>query len=183
MNSFLVQIRFWRYAASLLDLATAAAAFFLSYITVYGDAASVVVPGIREKTLSFTLVFACAYWFFSMHRGSWRYVSIPDLVTILKVSSAAVISFTLLSFLITRGLNFPRSIPPLTLVYLVAGLSFSLTQQTINMPGDGFSFTVRVRCEVNGCALLGSFLQIAHNIGLVGHHLIQGFKIVLNIYP
>lgn len=125
MNSFLVQIRFWRYAASLLDLATAAAAFFLSYITVYGDAASVVVPGIREKTLSFTLVFACAYWFFSMHRGSWRYVSIPDLVTILKVSSAAVISFTLLSFLITRGLNFPRSIPPLTLVYLVAGLSFS----------------------------------------------------------
>jgi O-antigen biosynthesis protein WbqV len=125
VRNYLVQKRFWRYAASLLDIATAAVAFVLSYITIYGDRILAVVPGIEEKTLSFSAVFAVAFFFFSMHRGSWRYVSIPDLTTILKASTAAVVGFTVLSFLITRGTNFPRSVPVLTLLYLVVGLSFT----------------------------------------------------------
>lgn len=113
----------WRYASSILDVATAGAAFVLSYVTVFGSRTLVLVPGLEEKTLGFCAVFVVAFWFFSMHRGSWRYVSIPDLVTIFKVSVASVVAFTVLSFLMTRGMNFPRSVPVLTLLYLVAGLS------------------------------------------------------------
>src|SRR5690606_15551885 len=75
----LLQKRFWRHASSVLDVATAAGAFFLSYVTVYGVHAVATVPGIEEKTIGFCAIFVVAFWFFSMHRGSWRYVSIPDL--------------------------------------------------------------------------------------------------------
>ncbi len=125
LRNYLMQKRVWRYAASLLDVATAAAAFILSYVTAYGDRFPAVIPGLHEKTLAFVGVFVVTYWFFSMHRGSWRYVSIPDLTTILKTCAAAVVLFTVLSFISTRGTNVPRSVPVLTLLYLVVGLSFT----------------------------------------------------------
>ena len=99
----------------------------MSYVTIfgYGLPITATVPGIEEKTLSFAALFIAFSWFFSMNRGSWRYVSIPDLTTILRVSAATVVSYTVLSFLMSRGSNFPRSVPVLTLLYLIAGLSSS----------------------------------------------------------
>ena len=116
-----------RYAGALLDILTACAAFVLSYVTIFGYALPIkaTVPGIEEKTLAFAALFIAFSWFFSMNRGSWRYVSIPDLTTILRVSAATVVSYTVLSFLMSRGSNFPRSVPVLTLLYLIAGLSSS----------------------------------------------------------
>jgi O-antigen biosynthesis protein WbqV len=124
-RDFMGQARLWRYSGSLLDMATAVAAFVLSYVTVYGDAVVRNVPGIQEKTLGFAVIFGLYFWILSMHRGSWRYVSIPDLTTIIKVSVATVVTYTVVAFLWTRGSNVPRSVPVLTLLYMVAGLSFS----------------------------------------------------------
>lgn len=124
-RDFMGQARWWRYAGSLLDMATAVTAFLLSYVTVYGEAVIRNVPGIQEKTLGFAVVFGIFFWVLSMHRGSWRYVSIPDLTTIIKVSVATIVTYTVIAFLWTRGSNVPRSVPVLTLLYMIAGLSFS----------------------------------------------------------
>ena len=125
LREFIGGARLWRAAGSLLDVFTAFAAFVLSYVTAYGERFLFAVPGLEEKALGFTAIFICFFWLFSMHRGSWRYFSIPDIMTILKVVSASVIAYTIAAFLLTRGSNVPRSVPVLTLIYLVAGLSFS----------------------------------------------------------
>ncbi|MDR7031670.1 nucleoside-diphosphate sugar epimerase/dehydratase [Mesorhizobium sp. BE184] len=119
------QHRILRYAGSVLDVVTAAGAFICSYLTIFGVDLYRNVPGIQEKTLAFAGVFTLFFWLLSMHRGSWRYVSIPDLTTIIKVSFATVITYTVFAFLLTRGSNVPRSVPVLTLLFMIAGLSTS----------------------------------------------------------
>jgi O-antigen biosynthesis protein WbqV len=113
----------WRLGASVLDLLTAASAFVLAYLTVFGERLFSAIPAVPEKTAAFVAFFLIFSWVFSMQRGSWRYVSIPNLVTILKVSLFAVMAYTVAAFLFSRGANVPRSVPVLTLLYLVAGLS------------------------------------------------------------
>lgn len=116
-----------RYTGFSLDIITAASAFILSYVTIFGYEANILtsIPGIEEKSIGFVAIFFIFYAFFSVHRGSWRYVSIPDLTNIIRVSLFTVITYTVVSFLVTRGSNLPRSAPVLTLLYLVAGLSSS----------------------------------------------------------
>ncbi|WP_315919349.1 nucleoside-diphosphate sugar epimerase/dehydratase [Mesorhizobium sp. SP-1A] len=120
---FVERMRLWRVGASVLDLLTAAAAFVLAYMTTYGYDRLHVLPGLVDKTVTFTAFFFASSWIFSMHKGSWRYVSIPNLITIFKVSLAAVVAYTVAAFLQSRGLHVPRSVPVLTLLYLIAGLS------------------------------------------------------------
>ncbi|MBN9250885.1 MAG: polysaccharide biosynthesis protein, partial [Mesorhizobium sp.] len=117
--------RLWRLGGSLLDVLSAAAALFLAYFTVFGSRLFYTVPELEEKTLAFSAIFLFFFWLFSMHRGSWRYVSIPDIFTILKVSLASVAAYTMAAFLTSRGINVPRSVPVLTFVYLVIGLSLT----------------------------------------------------------
>ena len=76
-----------------------------------------------EKTLAFVAVAAVVFFVFSVHRGSWRYVSIPEFLTIIKVSVTAVVVYTFGSFLLSRGTNVPRSVPVLAGMYLIAGLA------------------------------------------------------------
>lgn len=131
--------RILRVAGPVLDAFTAFAAFILSYVTAYGERFMFAVPGLEEKGLAFVAIFICFYWLFSANRGSWRYFSIPDMVTIVKVVSASVIAYTIAAFLMTRGSNVPRSVPVLTLIYLVAGLSFSRTAYRLLMERSFFS--------------------------------------------
>lgn len=128
-----------RAAGVLLDVFTAFAAFILSYVTAYGERFMFAVPGLEEKGLAFVAIFVCFYWLFSAHRGSWRYFSIPDMMTIIKVVSASVIAYTIAAFLMTRGSNVPRSVPVLTLIYLVAGMSFYRTAYRLLMERSVFS--------------------------------------------
>ena len=50
-------------------------------------------------------------------------VSIPEFLTIIKVSVTAVVAYTFASFLLSRGTNVPRSVPILAGMYLIAGLA------------------------------------------------------------
>lgn len=122
---FLKGTRFWRWSASVLDLLTAASAFVLAYFTIFGERLTLAIPAVPQKTAAFVVFFLAFSWIFSMHKGTWRYVSIPNLITILKVSLSAVMAYTVAAFLLSRGANVPRSVPVLTLLYLVAGLSFT----------------------------------------------------------
>jgi len=145
IRDLLGRTRLWRYGATVLDIGMAFAAFVLAYVTVYGDLVRLSVPALEEKTAGFVAIFIVFYWLFSMHRGSWRYVSIPDLITILKVCVTAVASYTVAAFLLTRGSNIPRSVPVLSLLYLVAGLSF--TRLTYRLLMERSFFTSRMRQE------------------------------------
>ena len=82
-------------------------------------------PGYFGKNGAFVGVCAFFFLFFAMHRGSWRYVSIPDLTTIIKATVFSVLVYTVGAFLMTRGSNVPRSVPVLTTLYMIAGLSAS----------------------------------------------------------
>ena len=125
IKEFLGDARFWRVGASVLDIMTAAFAFVLAYFTIFGERLTLAVPALSQKTAAFVAFFVVFSWVFSMQKGTWRYVSIPNLVTILKVSLSAVMAYTVSAFLLSRGANVPRSVPVLTLLYLIAGLSFT----------------------------------------------------------
>ncbi len=114
-----------RYLSIAHDLVVAGSAFLLSYVTVLGIDLTLDTPGIVEKTGAFVAACAFFFFFFSMHRGSWRYVSIPDLTTIIKATAFSVLVYTVGAFLMTRGSNVPRSVPVLTTLYMIAGLSAS----------------------------------------------------------
>ncbi|WP_260854945.1 polysaccharide biosynthesis protein [Mesorhizobium amorphae] len=111
-----------RLAALLVDLLAAAAAFLAAYAIVHGYPQFTYVPGIYQKTGAFTAISGACILFFGVDRASWRYASIPDLVALIKASVAAVIIYLLAAFLVSRGDNVPRSVPILTLLFLVGFL-------------------------------------------------------------
>lgn len=112
-----------RSAAAIHDLAVAGVAFFLSYVTVFSLERALLVPGIREKTAAFVAISAILFFILSVSRGAWRYVSIPDLINIIKASVVIVVLYTVGAFLMSRGENVPRSVPVLTTLFLIAGLA------------------------------------------------------------
>ena len=112
-----------RYLGIFHDLVIACAAFFLAYVTAIGWAAAAGSDVVLTKTLAFVAVAAVVFFVFSVHRGSWRYVSIPEFLSIIKVSITAVVVYTFGSFVLSRGINVPRSVPVLAGMYLIAGLA------------------------------------------------------------
>ena len=114
-----------KYISLLHDLIVAGSAFVLSYITVVGIELTFATPGIWEKTGAFVGLCCFFFIFFSVHHGSWRYVSIPDLATIIKATFFSILIYTVGAFLLTRGSNVPRSVPVLSTLYMIAGLSGS----------------------------------------------------------
>ncbi|QDZ01052.1 polysaccharide biosynthesis protein [Nitratireductor mangrovi] len=104
------------------DIVIAYAAFAASYAITLGHPAWMNVPGIYEKAGAFTLICAICIIFFGVHRASWRYASIPDLVAVLKAALATVAIYTVAVFLVSRGDNVPRSVPILSTLFLIAGL-------------------------------------------------------------
>lgn len=115
--------RILRHLASLaIDVSIAVGAFMLAYLTAYGYPAVLAVPSPFVKLAGFMAGALCAFYLFAPYRGSWRYVSIPDVVTITKASALAVAIYTIGAFLVARGEDVPRTVPVLTFVYLVMSL-------------------------------------------------------------
>ncbi len=112
-----------RLASMFFDLVVAVAAFFAAYATVYSVRGVFWIEDLPEKAAIFTIIAAISYYLFSVQRGSWRYVSIPDLLALLKAAAFATATYTIVSFLTSRGVNLPRSVPILLGFYLVAGLA------------------------------------------------------------
>jgi len=67
-------------------------------------------------------VQACAYWYFGLYRGIWRFASVPDLMRIIKaVIICATVAMALI-FLLNRLEEVPRSVFPLYGLLLVVFL-------------------------------------------------------------
>ena len=75
---------------------------------------------LNESRISYS---AFAYWglilivlrvvalvYFKAHTGLWRYVSVPDLIGVIKATTAATIVFTVFGLIFANSLEIPRSI-------------------------------------------------------------------------
>lgn len=113
----------WRPLSFLLDCAVAAIAFLAAYGIVFRIEFVPSVPGIAEKTLMFTAICAVSFILFATHRGSWRFVSLPEMMNLGKATVLAVVVYTAGAFLISRGSNVPRSVLILTSFLMFAGLA------------------------------------------------------------
>jgi len=123
VKRFFVALRshpIFRDAASFaFDLCVALFSVCAAYLTAYGYPRVSYIPGQPEKFLGFAAAASIAFIIFKPYRGSWRYVSIPDLITIAKAAALSVVIFTIGAFLLTRGEYLPRSVPILTFIYIV----------------------------------------------------------------
>ena len=102
------------------DLLAGAGAFACAYLTVHGHPGITEVPALDEKLYGFVASAMLAFLVFKPYRGSWRYVSIPDMLAIIKSAALAIAVYTIGAFLLTRGQNVPRSVPVLTPIYMIA---------------------------------------------------------------
>lgn len=108
-----------RWVAIVHDLVAAAVSIFAAYVTVLDLEHTLALPGLWEKVLGFVAISAVFNAAFAVSRGSWRYVSIPDVLVIGKSSVVTVLIYTMAVFLTTRGENVPRSVLILSGLYLV----------------------------------------------------------------
>src|SRR5690606_23840487 len=80
-------------------------------------------PGLTGKTAAYTLICGICFMAFGVTKGSWRYVSISDLLAVIKAAVIAICIYTLGVFLVSRGENVPRSVPVFSTLFLIGGLS------------------------------------------------------------
>lgn len=110
---------------ALHDLLMAALSFPLAFYLRWGIDFLRHTSGYLEVAWPlFVLCFAILSMYFRLHRSVWRYVSMPEMRTILLVSGLTIVLFYALWFAVTRLEMVPRSIPMLhgmVLVTLLAG--------------------------------------------------------------
>jgi len=153
----LPQINLIRIASVVLDLSVAAGAFTLAFATAYGLQYVRYVPGLTEKAAAFTLICGICYVIFDVHKGSWRYVSVPELMALIKAALASGIVYTIGAFMVSRADNVPRSVPILSALYLIVGLAAIRLVYRMLMEGglSGFGSGMRPKAKGRNVFLLG----------------------------
>lgn len=140
-----------------LDVAIACIAFLTAYVIAFGFDQISDVPGLVDKLFAFGTVCTICFAFFEVNRTSWRYVSIPDLLAIIKGSLFAVGIYTVGAFLVSRGDNVPRSVPIVSALFLIGGLSSIRLAYRLAVDGSLKSSILprRIRRGGRGVLLLG----------------------------
>jgi O-antigen biosynthesis protein WbqV len=107
------------------DGAMAAASFYASLaLRLGGDPLQYSRELVVVGTAVFTVVAVAVFGAMRLHRGVWRYTSLPEVLQILRAVTLAILLFLLLLFWITRLEDLPRSalaINWLVLAALLAG--------------------------------------------------------------
>lgn len=146
-----------RIGSIALDLAIAAGALVCAYLVAVGPVRLPYVPGLVEKTAGFTACAFASFVVFNVHRGSWRYVSVPDLLALIKAVLCAVVVYTLAAFLVSRADNVPRSVPILSAIFLLIGLASVRLAYRLVMDGllRGFGTAALRRPDARNVLLVG----------------------------
>ena len=103
----------------IFDLLASGVAFISGYLTIIGYPVILDVPYIINQIVYFIIVANFIFLLFKPYRGSWRYVSIPDLQLIMVSAGVTISAYIAGMFLLTRGENIPRSVVVLSFIYLV----------------------------------------------------------------
>jgi FlaA1/EpsC-like NDP-sugar epimerase len=113
---------FWVFA---LDLAVASAAWVLAFFLRYNFEVPEPMVGVIRQTLIVAVIcHGAVFWGFGLHRGMWRYVSLPDLKRLVLASIAAVALSSIALIGMRLAADVPRSVwlmDGLLLVVLLGG--------------------------------------------------------------
>ncbi|GHC70110.1 polysaccharide biosynthesis protein CapD [Limoniibacter endophyticus] len=111
-----------RVGGVILDLIIAAASMTLAYYMAMGTLVAY-VPEFPWRIAAFSMLVFCLMLMFSLHRATWRYVSIPEIISIIKLVIISNILYVIFAFLLVRGSYLPRSVPILTGLFMIAGMA------------------------------------------------------------
>ena len=75
---------------------------------------------ILQSTALFAVIAAAVFLPMGLYKGIWRYASMNDLIQITKAVTLAVLFFSLILFLVSRGQFLPRSLPVINWFVLMA---------------------------------------------------------------
>ena len=105
-------VRKYRTAAVLLhDTAMAALSFILSLALRLGDEMwTLAGPYLAESTIMFTVVAAAVFTATKSHINVWRYVSLNEIVILMRTAALIILIFLPALFFVTRLEAFPRSV-------------------------------------------------------------------------
>lgn len=113
-----------RGLAFLHDVVIAALAYIVALYFRLGDGIlQIPVQQILAGTGLFTLTCAIVFWFGGLYRGIWAFASLRDLSQILKTTTIAVVTYTIVAFLVMRLDGVPRTLPFIIWFIVMAGLS------------------------------------------------------------
>jgi len=105
------------------DLIMAAMAWTLAFLLRFDFNLQNVDSTVYWQVLLFSLpLYLVTSWGFGLYRGSWRFVSIPDLWNIIRVAIVSVVLLVTVLFLVNRVEGVPRSslaLYPLLLIFLL----------------------------------------------------------------
>ncbi len=138
------------------DVIAALVSFYFAFGVAVGFDAIYYVQGILVQVVLFALLTAGVFHFVGLNRGSWRYASVPDLLAILRGSALTVVIFTGVLFVLSRGDNLPRSVPPLTFLFTVMTLSGSRLTYRLLKEAGLLSSKRRNGREIRNVLLLGA---------------------------
>ncbi len=102
-------VRLRSLAVAWFDLIAAALSFVLSMMIRLGDDFSFSLSYVALGLPIFTFTAAVIFASMRLHRASWRYASLHDLLTIARAVSLAVLVFALVMFFVTRLDDMPRA--------------------------------------------------------------------------
>ena len=103
------------------DVVMAALAFALGlYLRLGGEMFSFDPRMALIHGIGFTAVAAAVFIALRLHRGIWRYASLPDLVEIVRAATVTVLVFLPVMFVFTRLEHLPRSMLPIVWLVLIA---------------------------------------------------------------
>ncbi len=123
------------------DLVMAAVSFLLAYYLRLGENPLAVATVPLSMAV---LVAVCAVVFrvSGLYRGIWRYASLPDLISLVRGVTLAILVFVLAMFVLTRLDTLPRSLPLInwfTLLFCLGGPRFAyrlLKDRRLSLRGD-----------------------------------------------
>ncbi|MDD3370955.1 MAG: nucleoside-diphosphate sugar epimerase/dehydratase [Alphaproteobacteria bacterium] len=108
------------------DVSVAAASFWLAlYLRTGGDFSGISLEGATVASMIFTATCAGVFWLQGQHRSVWAFVSLRELLGILRGSTLAVALFLAITFATTRLEGVPRTVPFMAWFIMTAGLGGS----------------------------------------------------------
>ncbi len=141
------RLRYWRLIALrvcsiVLDMTVTGFALVSAYMIVLQAGNVAELPRtLMLQIAGFVAISLATYLFFGIHRASWRYVSMPDLVNIAKAVLSAIALYTLTLFLVSRGANVPRSVILLTVMFVIVG--WAVPRVAYRLFAEGYFVPIR----------------------------------------
>lgn len=138
-----------------VDIVISLFSLYFSYSVVFGYNAVFYIPGIFKQFALFGIIAVFVFHFVGLYRGTFRYASLSELLVIFRGTALLILFFTGVLFILSRGDNLPRSVPPLTFLFTLFSLSGSRLIYRLSMEAGSLSSARSNNREFRNVLLLG----------------------------